>query len=198
MTQRHVPGNEIPRPMIDDCLSDWLRWLGGRPSFRIHGKARCEPAWRVIDVYANPRRNRHSRWPLWRGTCITWTSRVIVVGCDFAEYLLHEQMERPASRRHAVEVAGGRLRDWRRRIQANAGETPSAGEILAHECGHTWQALRLGPAYLPLIGSVTLFHEGPHAWSYFENEASAVGQFGGIVNGSVCDELMRRCRVSEV
>ncbi len=68
----------------------------------------------------------------------------------------------------------------------------SASEILAHECGHTWQVLRMGLLYWPVGGAVTLFREGPHWWNFFENQASELGQFGGIVNGSVCPELMRR------
>jgi hypothetical protein len=31
-------------------------------------------------------------------------------------------------------------------------------------------------------------------WCHFENQASEQGQFGGIVNSSVCDELMSRLR----
>jgi hypothetical protein len=176
--------------MIDDWLTDWLHWIGGTPCFAIHAKARCECVWRVVDIYASTRRDRDSLLPLWRGTCVTWTSQVISVGWDFANGVLREQVREPASRQRPVEVVGGRLRDWRRRVKSGAGETPSLSEILAHECGHTWQALRIGPAYLALVGAVTLFHEGPHGWNHFENEASALGQFGGIVNGSVCDELM--------
>jgi hypothetical protein len=177
--------------MIDEWLTDYLRWIGGRPTLRIRGKVRCERAWRIIDVYASARRNRDSCWPLLRASCVTFTSEIIVVGWDFAQELLREQGECPASPSRSIEVAGGRLRDWRRRVHAGAGETPLLGEILAHECGHTWQALRIGPAYLALVGSVTLLHEGPRAWNRFENEASALGQFGGIVNGSVCHELIR-------
>ena len=70
----------------------------------------------------------------------------------------------------------------------------SASEILAHECGHTWQARRLGWLYWPTGALFTLWREGPHWWNHFENQASALGQFGGIVNGSVCEELMRRLR----
>jgi hypothetical protein len=64
--------------------------------------------------------------------------------------------------------------------------------VLAHECGHTWQMLRMGLLYWPVGASVTLFRDGPHWWNRFENQASELGQFGGIVNGSVCAELMRR------
>ncbi len=182
--------------MIDEWLSDVLRWVGGPPCLQVYARARREAAWRMVRVYATARRDRDSAWPLWRGTCVTWTSEVIVVGWDFARAVLHEQADAPASRQRPVEVAGGRLHDWRRRLRAGAAETPSCSEVLAHECGHTWQALRIGPAYLALVGSVTLFREGPRPWSYFENQASAVGQFGGIVNGSVCAalaaELVRR------
>jgi hypothetical protein len=176
--------------MIDEWFSDWLRWIGGQPCFRIHGKACCEPEWRLINVYATSRRNRTGRLPLWRASCITWTSDVIVVGWDFALDVLREQSAAPASPKRPVTVAGGQLRDWRRRVAAGAGETPTRSEILAHECGHTWQVRRLGPVYLPLVGSVTFFGEGPASWNRSENEASAVGQFGGIVNGSVCAVLM--------
>ncbi len=91
-------------------------------------------------------------------------------------------------------MAGGRLHDAFRRDAADASPFPSASEILAHECGHTWQVLRMGLLYWPIGGTVTLFREGQHWWNHFENQASEQGQFGGIVNGSVCDELMSRLR----
>jgi hypothetical protein len=161
----------------------WFRWLGGTPCFRIHGKARPERDWRTIDVFATHRRDADSRWPrpFWPGTCIAWTSGVIAVGWDFARAVLREQTAEPASRESPVEVPGGRLRGRARR----------ASEVLAHECGHTWQALRLGVAYWPAVGTLTLFREGPHFWNHFENQASELGQFGGVVNGSVCPELLR-------
>jgi hypothetical protein len=119
-----------------------------------------------------------------------------VVGWDFAEMVLREQAAAPASREQPVTVAGGRLRDLARRQAAGAPSFRLASEVLAHECGHTWQALRLDPFYLPLVGAVTLFQEGPHFWNHFENQASEIGQFGGILNGSVCAELMARLRDS--
>ena len=177
--------------MINEMLSAWLHWLGGTPCFRIYGKARREKRWRTVSVYATHRRNADSRWPLWRGTCITWTAGVIAVGWDFAACVLREQMRDPASRERPVAVAGGRLRDWQRRLAAGASSQPSASEILAHECGHTGQARQIGFVYWPLGGAVTLFREGPRWWNRFENKASAIGQFGGIVSGSVSDTLMR-------
>jgi hypothetical protein len=117
---------------------------------------------------------------------------VIAVGWDFAEEVLHEQTQAPASRLQPVTVAGGRISALLRRAVAGVDIFATASEILAHEIGHTWQALRLGPMYLPLVGSVTLFQEGPRSWNRFENEASEQGQFGGLVNGSVCGELMER------
>jgi hypothetical protein len=175
--------------MLNELLTDWLNWWGGSPCFRIYGKSRREADWRVIDVYATSRRNAASPWPLWKGTCTTWSATVIVVGWDFAREVWKEQTAAPAGRHHPVEVGGGRIRDWSRRVAAGVDAFPTASEVLAHECGHTWQALRLGPAYLPLVGSTTLFREGPRPWNHFENEASEVGQFGGLVNGSVCSEL---------
>jgi hypothetical protein len=174
--------------MWNRFLTRWLQGMGGSPCFRIYGKARCETNWRMIDVYATRRRNASGRLPLWHGSCTTWTDHVIAMGWDFAERVLREQRDSPASPQRPVEVAGGRIRDQRRR--AGATEFPSAGEILAHECGHTWQAWQLGPSYLPLVGSLTLFREGPHLWNYFENQASEQGQFGGLVRGSVCAELI--------
>lgn len=176
--------------MWNDLLTRWLQRLGGAPCFRIYGKARAESDWRVVDVYATHRRNARSRWPLWRGTCITWTDRVIVVGWDFAERIVAEQAAAPASRQFPVAVAAGRIRDRQRRVASGAGERASASEVLAHECGHTWQALRLGAAYLPLVGALTLFREGRYAWNHFENQASEQGEFGGLVSGSVCVGLM--------
>jgi len=70
----------------------------------------------------------------------------------------------------------------------------TVSEIVAHECGHTWQARRLGWLYW-LVGALfTLWREGKHFWNYFENQASAEGQFGGLVNGSVCPKLMEHLR----
>ena len=175
--------------MLNEWLTDWLKLLGGTPSFQIFGKSSRERAWRVIDVYATPRRNLEGPLPLWAGACVTWTSAVISVGWDFAREVLQEQAREPASRERPVLVAGGRLRDLLRRDRAGVPRFATASEVLAHECGHTWQAMHIGPIYLPLVGAVTLFGEGEHSWNRFENEASEQGQFGGLVNGSVCAEL---------
>jgi hypothetical protein len=179
--------------MFNRLATSWFRLLGA-PCFRVYGKARHEKDWRVIEVHATHRRDGDSRWPapLFRGTCITWTDAVIAVGWDFAEAVLREQTLAPASRERPVEVRGGRLRDGRRRLAAGGSDHVSASEVLAHECGHTAQARRLGVAYLPTGALFTLFREGTHWWNHFENRASEQGQFGGIVNGSVCAELMRR------
>src|SRR5437773_5302386 len=142
-------------------LSDVFQWLGGPPCFRVYGKGRREKSWRIINVHASARRNLDSRWPLLGGTCTAWGVEVIAVGWDFARWLVTEQLHEPASRQRPVEVAGGRLQDAKRRANAGACIGPGAGEILAHEIGHTWQAVRMGPIYLPLVGSVTLFQEGP-------------------------------------
>lgn len=179
--------------MFQSWLSEWFRWISGVPCCRIYGKARSERDWREIDLFVTSRRSAASRWPLWRDTCITWTDRTIVVGTDFAAELLGEQAEEPASRQHPVEVAGGSLSDPRRRAEAGSRTLASASEVLAHECGHTWQAHRMGPIYLPLVGAVTLFGEGPHLWNHFENQASALGQFGGLVNGTVSRDWAEHC-----
>src|SRR4051794_37072371 len=125
--------------MIDAWLSDWLHWLGGEPCFRIYGKGRREKKWRTIDVFATWRRNHDSPLPLFRGTCITWTSKVIVVGWDFAKELLDEQRLDPAARDYPVAVAGSRLHDPFKRHTAGEDLFASASEVMAHECGHTWQ-----------------------------------------------------------
>jgi hypothetical protein len=179
--------------MLNELLTFGFRRLGGAPCFRVHGKARRESAWRVIDVFATHRRDADSRWPapFWRGTCITWTSAVIVVGWDFAAEVYREQYRHPASRDHPVEVAGGCLRDVDLRAEEGGPSYPWASEVLAHECGHTAQARRLGALYLPVVGALTLFREGPHWWNHFENDASAQGQFGGLVNGSVRSDLIQ-------
>jgi hypothetical protein len=170
-----------------------LRLLG-RPAFRIHGKARRETEWRIIEIHATHWRDADSRWPapLWRGTCITLTSSIIAVGWDFAEEVLREQVGEPSSREHPVEVISGRMRDLDRRVRAGGCPWASASEILAHECGHTWQARHLSWLYWPLGAALTLFREGPHWYNHFENQASEQGLFGGIVTGSVCPELMSR------
>jgi hypothetical protein len=177
--------------MLTELWTDWLRWQGGEPCFRIYGKARPEPHWRTIDVYATRRRNHGSGWPLWDGTCVTWSAEIICVGWDFAESILREQSLFPCSRQHPIEVTQGKIRGRSRQKSAEPLSIASASEVLAHECGHTWQALRLHSLYLPFVGAVTLFREGPHSWNYFENQASELGQFGGIVKASVCPELMK-------
>ena len=166
------------------------------PCFTVYARGRREPDWRIVGVHATRRRNGDSRWPawLWRGTCITWTASVVAVGWDFALEVLREQVTEPASRQRPIEVVGGRLHGLERRTQAGGQPWASASEVLAHECGHTAQALRLGWAYWPLGAAVTWWGEGPHWWNTFENEASAEGLFGGIVNGSVCPTLMEQLR----
>jgi hypothetical protein len=183
--------------MLVDLATFWFRWLGGKPCFSVHAKGRREGAWRTVDVFATHRRDMKSRWPapFWPGTCIAWTAKVIAVGWDFAEGVLREQALAPASREHPVEVRSGRLNDRSRREAAGvrAGIVTSS-EILAHECGHTAQAVRMSLLYWPIGATFTLFQEGRHWWNWFENEASEEGQFGGIVNGSVHPELMARLK----
>ncbi|HEX4591367.1 MAG TPA: hypothetical protein VH120_15640 [Gemmataceae bacterium] len=163
--------------MLHDAVSAALRLVGGRPCFRIYGRASYEPQWHVIDVIASHRRDLTSRWPHMGGTCITWTAGVIAVGWDFAEFVLREQSRERASQEYPLAVRGGRLRAGR---LGKLGP-PTASEVLAHECGHTGQARRMGFWYWPMGATFTLFREGDHWWNWFENEASATGQFGGIV-----------------
>ena len=70
-----------------------FRTLGGKPAFRIWGKARQDREWRKIDVFASHRRDYNSSWPapFFRGTAITWCSQVIAVGWDFAQEVVWEQ-----------------------------------------------------------------------------------------------------------
>ncbi len=182
--------------MFNKLATAWFRTVGGTPAFRIHGKARHETSWRLIDVFASHRRSQTSRWPgrFFRGTCITWTAQVIAVGWDFAEEVLREQLEEPASRDSPVEVVGGRLRNSHVRAAAGGMPWASVSEVLAHECGHTAQAVRLTFLYWPVGACFTLFREGPRWYNHFENQASAQGQFGGIVTGSVSPYLWQRVR----
>lgn len=166
-------------------ISDTIRWWSGPCAFRVYGKTRRETEWRTIDVYATERRDRTSAWPLWRGTCICWSAEVIAVGWDFAQELLSDPTTWLIDRQNPVSVAAGSFRNLEARIQAGAPSIPYAAEVLAHEIGHTFQALRYGVLYLPMVGAVTWLGEGPHSWNRFENDASAQGQFGGIVPGSV-------------
>jgi hypothetical protein len=174
--------------MFNDFASTWFRWIGGAPCFRVWAKARCEKRWRAVDVFATARRNVESPWPprLWPGVCITWTAEIIAVGWDFAEGVYRAQREAPASRDFPVTVETGRLHGPARRTP------PAACEVLAHECGHTWQATRMGVYYWAVGATFTQFREGPHVWNRFENEASEQGMFGGFVSNSVSKELLRR------
>lgn len=179
--------------MIFDLLATaWFRLIGGTPAFRVYGRSRHEQAWRIISVYATHRRSMNSRWPagFFRGTCICWTSKVIAIGNDIAEEILREQSQTPASQDHPVEVLGGRLRDPARRTQAGGPAFARASELLAHEIGHTGQARRFDVLYLIFGAMFTLCREGERWCNWFENQASADGQFGGVVNGSVRADLL--------
>jgi hypothetical protein len=163
--------------MLHDAVSALLRRIGGRPCFRILGRASYEPDWHVIDVFAVNRRDQTSRWPFIGGTCITWTANVIAVGRDFASAVIREQAIDPSTRDRPVSVRGGRLRaGWSLHYPP-----PTCGEVLAHECGHTGQARRMGFWYWPMGAAFTLFREGERWWNHFENEASETGELGGIV-----------------
>ena len=181
--------------MFHDTVSTLYRAFAGPPAFRVYGKAAYERQWRIIDVYATPLRDCSSRWPLFRGSCITWTSSIIAVGCDFAEELIREQRDEPASREHPAIVTGGRLRDLERRRAACDSRDrlrdsarlawASASEIMAHECGHTGQGRRMGFLYWLIGALVTQCREGKRFWNHFENQASETGMFGGIVKESL-------------
>lgn len=175
--------------MFHHSLTTLFRAFAGPPCFRVYGKSSRERDWHVIDIFANDWRNCDGRLPLFRGTCITWTCSVIAVGWDFAEQLVREQAAEPASREFPVVVAGGRLHDWPCRRAANGASIPSAGEVMAHECGHTAQGRRMGFLYWIIGALVTQAREGKRFWNRFENQASETGMFGGIVNGSVCGRL---------
>jgi hypothetical protein len=147
-----------------------------------------------VKVFATRMRDADSHWPapFFRGVAITWAASAIAVGEDFAVAVLREQMEEPASRDRPVEVVGGRLRNSAQRWAAGGPISPSWSEVLAHECGHTWQALRFGWLYLPIGALFTLWREGEGWVHWFENQASEEGLFGGIVSGSVRPDLMKR------
>ncbi len=168
--------------------------LWGRPAFRVWGKARPEKRWHEVSVFATPMRDLDSPWPrpFFAGTAITWASTLIAVGDDFAVGVLKEQIQEPASREYPVTVLGGRMRDVARRLAAGGPSFPSWSEVLAHECGHTGQARRYEWFYLPGGAVFTLFREGDGWVHHFENQASEEGLFGGIVNGSVRPDLMKR------
>lgn len=167
--------------MLHESASALLKLTSGQPAFRIYGRASYEPEWHEIDIYTTHRRNFTSRWPLWKGQLITWTSSIIAMGCDFAERMLQELADRPTTRDNPIEVLGGRLCIGRHCDL----DPPAACEVIAHECGHTGQARRWGGWYWAAGATLTLFREGEHRRNHFENEASETGQFGGIVPGSM-------------
>jgi hypothetical protein len=177
--------------MLHKWVSDLYRLSRGSPGFQVYGKGRTERRFFTIDIYCTPLRNWDSGIPLFAGVCITWTDRIISVGVDFALALLHEQQIEPASRDYPVEVAAQRLSDSSRRRKIHAPSWPSYSEVMAHECGHTAQARRMGGLYWLIGGALTLCREGPHWWNEFENQASEGGIFGGIVPGSVDYGLWR-------
>jgi hypothetical protein len=105
---------------------------------------------------------------------------LVAVGTEYARELLSDPLLPAITCASPVQVAAGTLRDAERRVAAGASPFPSAAELMAHEIGHTAQARRYRLLYLPLVGAVTRFGEGSRWWNRFENEASAIGQFGGL------------------
>jgi len=154
-------------------------------AFRVWGKTIGEHDWRLIRVHASPSRNAASRWPFLKGCCTCWSADLIAVGSDFADLLLNDPAVAEITQESPVMVQGGTLSNPQVRLAVGAPGTPTAAEIMAHEIGHTAQARRYRFLYLPLVGAVTRFGEGPRWWNRFENEASSIGQFGGIVPGSI-------------
>src|SRR5687767_13424154 len=106
--------------MFNRLVRRLFRWWNGPPCFQVYGKARDEATWRVVDVYDHSRRNLDSRWPFVRGTCTAWCSDVVVVGQDFANWVVLEQGAGPCTQVLPTCVAGGRLRDPERRRSAGA------------------------------------------------------------------------------
>ncbi|MBX7103522.1 MAG: hypothetical protein K1X57_05550 [Gemmataceae bacterium] len=177
-------------PMSHAAASAFLHLMGGVVAFRIRGRGEGETGWTPIDVFANDRRNAASRWPLWRNHCITLTASAVAVGWDFARDVIEEEAQEPTTPVRPVRVTGGRLGDIDRRYRSGGQPWCSCAEILAHECGHTAQARRMGFLYWPLVGSVTLLREGPRWFHRLENEASEFGEFGGIIPGTIHPRLL--------
>ncbi len=175
--------------MTDEWFTACHKQICKEPAFLIYGKAKQEKSWRILRVHCSKIRNDQGGWPLIKNTLITWTSEVVAMGWDFALGILEEQAIQPASRENPIVVNAGRYRMPKVREKAGFSPDPSYSEILAHECGHSYQAIRLGPAYLPVAAFFTLFREGDTLWNALENEASETGQFGGIVPGSICSRL---------
>lgn len=173
-----------------DLATAALKSFGATVAFCILGRGRGEREWSEIAVVANHRRDANSRWPLWRNHCMTLTANLIAVGWTHAAALLAEQRMTPASAAEPVRVCGGRLRDAVRRAAVGADCGVSLSELMAHECGHTAQARRMGFLYWPIVGAVTLFREGPHWWQRYENEASEHGEFAGILDGTIHPRLL--------
>jgi hypothetical protein len=171
------------RSAAQDWATAAFRTWSAAAAFRVFGRGAGDTRWHEIQVFSTARRDADSRWPLWRNHCITWTANVIAVGRDFATRLLEEQSACPATPDRPVAVRGGRL------MPDDESGPRTCSELLAHECGHTAQARRLGFLYWPTVGSLTLFREGPKWYHRFENEASRSGLFGGIVPGTVRKEL---------
>ena len=175
--------------MLHEEVSAAFRLLSGRPCFRIYGRATYEPSWQVIDVFAfkspgldeplaAPRRDlhyldgrRHRRWMGLR--------RVRIARAD--------RGSRPRGTARWSSAAGGSVRaaaassDRRRPAKSSPTNAATPAKLVGWESGIGRSALRL-----------TLFREGDRWWNWFENEASATGQFGGIVNGTVVAELMQK------
>jgi hypothetical protein len=181
--------------MLPDVLGWLMRLTARQPAFVVYGRARGESRWRRVSVLAVARRDMTSNWPapFWPGTSIAWGSTVVAVGWDFAEALVLEQLDQPATRARPVRVVGGRLRSPTHRRAADETANPywpSYSEILAHELGHTAQARRYSLLYLPLGAVFTLFREGDSWVNWFENQASRIGEFGGIIGSTLHPRLL--------
>jgi RHS repeat-associated protein len=82
----------------------------------------------------------------------------------------------PASR---VSPAFDDLQDAHGRYIPGTGFGSAAEMHIAHEIGHTAQAVKMGPAYLPLVAGTTSFGGVP-VLNHFERNASFRGLYGGI------------------
>ena len=173
-------GKNSDPAVLHETVSNVYRSLFGPPCFQVYGKGRFKRDWHIVDVYTSRRRDCGSGWPFFSGTCITWTASVIAVGQDFAEQLLREQSTEPASQGNPVLVEG-------------AAYTTSTADLpplpsLFPPLRKSWLTNAATPPR-PAVWVVfmadwcqcELFRQGPHWWNRFENEASEIGRFGGIV-----------------
>jgi RHS repeat-associated protein len=139
-----------------------------RAHFFIFCKCRCETKWRLVRVEISPGLASGRG-----GTSITFGPSTIHTYPSNANQILNPPPGSPV---------------YSPTNPATPQNAAGAAATLAHECGHTCQAKKLGPLYLPVAAAFSGIEEADGGYNNglnglttpTESGASANGEFGGV------------------